>query len=250
MSNLNFSGGPGDKKLSDFMSGRGIYLLLAVCLVGSGMAAWSAISGSFFDEGVKTPISSSRQDEEWEFPILENAEASDPSQPLPSLQQQESSQPLPASSELEESTEVSEPQPEQPISVFVLPVEGEVLQTFSKGNLVKNSTLNEWKTHNGVDIKADKGSEVVAIAGGVVKAVKNDPLWGYVIEVDHGNGIIATYCGLSDDIRVSKDDQVKTRDALGTIGTIQAESSLEPHLHFEVKKEGKYMDPFEVMGKV
>ena len=249
MSNLNFSGGSGDNKFSDFMSGRGVYLLLAVCLVGSGIAAWSAISGSFFTEGDLPPETSSSPETQWGFPLLEDAETNDESQPLLSSQSPDSSQQQPESSEPAVSIEASEPLPEQPTSVFVLPMDGEVLTRFSEGELVKNPTLNEWRTHNGVDIKREKGTKVLAASGGKVTAVRNDPLWGFVVEIEHGNGVITVYSGLGSDIRVSRGDEVSTRDVIGTIGDVPAESHLAPHLHFEVKVNREYVEPFSALRK-
>lgn len=249
MSNLNFSGGPGDNKFSDFMSGRGVYLLLAVCLVGSGIAAWSAISGSFFTEGEVTPKISSSPESQWGFPLLEEAETNDRSQPLPSSQPPASSQQQPESSEPAVSIEASEPLPEQPISVFVLPMDGEILAAFSEGELVKNPTLGEWRTHNGVDIKGEKGTEIFAASGGTVTVVKNDPLWGYVVEIDHGDGLVTVYAGLGSDIRVSRGDTVSTHQVIGTLDTVPAEVTLAPHLHFEVRQDGQYVEPFAAISK-
>lgn len=245
MSKKNVIGGPDGHKMSDSLSGRGVYLLLAICLVGSGIAAWSAVSGSFFTG--EAPPSSSETD--WGFPILEEVELRDHSQPLPSSEEPSSLPPSSATGEAVRSTEGLELPPEQPVSLFILPAEGEILAAFSEGNLVKNAMLDEWRTHNGVDIRAEVGSEIYSVSAGRVTDVRSDPLWGYVVEIDHGGGMTAIYCGLSSDIRVSRGDDVRTRAVLGTLGTVPVEADMEPHLHFEVKVDGRYSEPFSALGK-
>ena len=61
---------------------------------------------------------------------------------------------------------------------FEAPVKGEIIREFAPDSLVYSETLEEWVTHNGVDIKADKTSVVKAAASGTVFAIKNDPRYG------------------------------------------------------------------------
>lgn len=58
----------------------------------------------------------------------------------------------------------------------MLPVQGEILTSFSQGELVKDVTLGEWRTPRRVDIKADKGAEVFAAAAGSVTKVPGYPV--------------------------------------------------------------------------
>lgn len=57
---------------------------------------------------------------------------------------------------------------------FSLPVAGEKLNPYSDGKLVKDATLGEWRTHDGLDLKAAKGTPVYAAAEGTVASVKED----------------------------------------------------------------------------
>ena len=61
---------------------------------------------------------------------------------------------------------------------FISPVNGEILVDFAQEELVYSKTLEEWTTHLGIDIKADKTSVVSASERGVVKSIKNDPRYG------------------------------------------------------------------------
>ena len=68
-----------------------------------------------------------------------------------------------ASEEAEETATESQP---DPAPSFALPVEGEILTEYSDGELVKNETLGEWRTHDGIDIAAAANTPVKAAADG------------------------------------------------------------------------------------
>ena len=70
-------------------------------------------------------------------------------------------------------------------------------------------------------------------------------MWGTSLVIDHGKGIVSVYKGLDDDLSVKAGDNVSTGQPIGTVGKIPAESLLPSHLHFEMKKDGKYIDPVE-----
>lgn len=126
-----------------------------------------------------------------------------------------------------------------------MPVPGEVvLNPFSNGELVKSETLGIWKTHDGVDLQADVGTSVKAMTGGTVTEVKNDAMWGNCITIDHGEGVVGYYCNLSSAVNVKEGDIVDAGEAIGVVGnTAEAEISMQPHLHFALKQNGKWIDP-------
>lgn len=126
----------------------------------------------------------------------------------------------------------------------VLPVNGEVLNPFSGGELVKSATTGIWQTHNGVDLAASIGDSVVSMAAGTVQSVKNDALWGVCVTIDHGAGLVSRYCGLAADVTVSEGDTITGGTVLGAVGsTAEAESAEPSHLHFEVLQNETYIDP-------
>lgn len=132
-------------------------------------------------------------------------------------------------------------------STFILPVEGQVIAAFSSDELVYNETLADWRTHNGLDIAAPEGSVVSAAMPGTVTAVRQDDSWGTVVEVTGDDGRLLRYCGLTEQVSVTEGQMVQQSDPLGQLGTIQAETALEPHLHFEVEEDGTLIDPEELM---
>ena len=134
----------------------------------------------------------------------------------------------------------------QQTSSFVLPVNGQITAAYSGDELMYNETLADWRTHNGLDITVSTGAEVVAATSGTVTAIREDALWGTVIEILTGDDTIR-YCGLDKDVKVGEGAMVKAGDLIGKIGEIPAESSLEPHLHFEVLENGNLVDPESIM---
>ncbi len=124
----------------------------------------------------------------------------------------------------------------------------EIVGVFSGGELVKSITTGSWQTHNGVDILAEVGAEVYAVSNGEVAEIKNDPVWGVTVLIDHHNGFMTKYCGLSNGLDVQCGDMVISGDLIGTVGnTADIESALSPHLHMELTHNGNYIDPLSAL---
>lgn len=124
-----------------------------------------------------------------------------------------------------------------------------IIAPYSNGELVKNETTGSWQTHNGTDIAAEIGTEVFAVANGEITMVKNDPLWGVTVTVDHKNGYVTRYCGLASDLAVQQGDKVESGSIIGTVGdTADLESSLASHLHIEMKHNDKFIDPMSIIS--
>lgn len=131
---------------------------------------------------------------------------------------------------------------------YVMPVsEYTAGQQFSD-KLVFNQTLKQWRTHNGVDFIAAKDSEVKAVYGGEVTSVENTTLEGTVVTVKQTDGITAIYKSLGSDVKVEAGQTVKAGDVIGYVSeTMVTEKSEGAHLHLEMKKDGKYVDPLEYL---
>ncbi len=133
--------------------------------------------------------------------------------------------------------------------VMVKPIDGEIINSFSNGELVKSQTLNVWKTHDGIDISCNPDEKVKSMTSGVVASVKEDPMWGYCVIIDHGNGIEGHYYGLGADIPVTEGTEVAAGTVIGTVGnTAEAEVAEESHLHFGVKENGEWVDPAAMLS--
>ena len=124
------------------------------------------------------------------------------------------------------------------------PVKGQVLREFAKESLVFSNTLQEWITHNGVDVKADKTTVVKSAASGTVTAIKNDPRYGLTVIINHDNGYQTVYSNLLTSEFVVKGEKVEKGQSIGTVGNSASfEVADEYHLHFELLKNNEYLDP-------
>lgn len=136
-----------------------------------------------------------------------------------------------------------EVEPKKELS-FCKPVEGEIVREFAKDNLVYSNTLEEWVTHLGIDIKADKTTVVKSAEEGTVKSIKNDPRYGLTIVIEHADGYQTVYANLLSSEFVVEGEKVKKEQTIGTVGNTAAfESVDEPHLHFEILKDSIQLDP-------
>lgn len=96
--------------------------------------------------------------------------------------------------------------------------------------------------HKGMDIAAKEGTEIIAVAGGVVTWA--DRRWGYgnLVEVNHGNGYVTRYAHCSE-LLVKEGEAVKKGQVVALMGSTGR--STGPHVHFEVLQEGKQVNPLD-----
>ena len=127
---------------------------------------------------------------------------------------------------------------------FKMPVEGDILREYAKDNLVYSTTLDEWITHTGIDIAAEKTTVVKASAEGTVKSIKNDPRYGLTVVIEHINGFSSVYSNLLTAEFVEEGEKVKQGQTIGTVGnTATFEIADESHIHFEILKDSNSVDP-------
>lgn len=127
---------------------------------------------------------------------------------------------------------------------FEKPVEGDIVRDFAVDSLIYSDTLQEWTTHTGIDIKAEKTTVVKAAEAGTVKNIKNDPRYGLTVIIEHANGFQTVYSNLLTSEFVVEGEKVEKGQSLGTVGNTAAfEIADEPHLHFEILKDSVQVDP-------
>ena len=143
------------------------------------------------------------------------------------------------------SKEEEKPKDETVIELsFVRPVDGDIVKEFAVDSLIYSETLQEWTTHTGIDIKAEKMTVVKSAEAGTVKSIKNDPRYGLTIIIEHANGFLSVYSNLLTSEFVVEGEKVEKGQSLGTVGNTGAfEIADEPHLHFEILKDGVQVDP-------
>ncbi len=84
--------------------------------------------------------------------------------------------------------------------------------------------------------------DVIAVYDGKVIEVKEDPVLGNIVQIEHENNYISIYQSLSE-VTVKKDDIVKQGDKLGLSGTSNLNKDLGSHLSFEIIKSGEIVNP-------
>ncbi|HEX3028082.1 MAG TPA: M23 family metallopeptidase [Clostridia bacterium] len=133
---------------------------------------------------------------------------------------------------------------------FLMPVFGQISFGYAQDKLVYSKTLEDWRTHSGVDIAAERGTPVKAVADGVVTDIKNDPQYGVIVKIDHKDGTKSVYANLASDDAVSPNQKVKQGDVIGAVGnSASLESAEQSHLHFEVLKSDENVDPVAYLPK-
>ncbi len=133
--------------------------------------------------------------------------------------------------------------------LVVSPLVGETLAAFSMDELRYNETLGDWRTHDGVDIAAEVGTQVIAACSGTVTQVVADDLMGTCVTIAHDGGYETTYANLQSVPTVGEGQYVSAGEVIGAVGaTSLAEFASAPHLHFSVTKDGVPCDPAEFLN--
>ena len=98
------------------------------------------------------------------------------------------------------------------------------------------------ENHRGVDFAGKTGNDVVSVAGGVVTKAGKKGAYGYLVEVDHGNGYVTRY-GHNQMVLVQVGEAIKRGQVIAKLGSTGR--STGPHVHFEVIKDGARIDPMK-----
>ncbi len=123
----------------------------------------------------------------------------------------------------------------------IQPVKNENLKRMASGyGMRMHPILKYRKMHNGMDFSAPTGSLVYATGDAVVKKAKRTTGFGNLIVLDHGFGYETYYAHLSD-FKVRRGQKVKRGEIIAEVGSTGL--STAPHLHYEVHKNGKVVNP-------
>ena len=131
------------------------------------------------------------------------------------------------------------PEPDE----WVRPVDGAVSKNFSGGDPIYSETMQDWRAHDGVDLEAAVGEAVRAMADGEVLRCYEDPLLGHTVEIAHGGGVTARYCGLGETFLVREGDAVAAGQEIGSVYQVPCECAERSHLHLELERNGSLFDP-------
>ena len=104
----------------------------------------------------------------------------------------------------------------------------------------QNPVTGNMRVHQGLDLAAPMGTEVYAAGDGVVTETGDDPVYGNFIVIKHGGGWVSLY-GHLQRVGVVLQSSVKSGMLIGWVGSTG--QSTGPHLHFELRQDGKARDP-------
>ena len=128
---------------------------------------------------------------------------------------------------------------DQPVFIYPVKLDKQVKISSHYGKR-KHPITHEMKMHNGIDFKAPKGTPVYAAARGRITAAGYTKGYGNLITIQHQSGYVTRY-GQLEAFKVKPNQEVEPGDLIGTVGATGLATG--PHLHFELLKNGKHLDP-------
>lgn len=211
------------KGFRSFVKEKGYYIVLLLCAVAVGVSGYFLITGDKEEAPTESGSPSSSQQTEATTPSAKDVIATEPNQ-----------QNTEAPKEIK----------------IVPPVAGESIHQFSVDALAYNETTRDWRTHEGVDLRAAVGETVVAVTDGTVYAIYEDSALGMTVVIRHSGDYTTHYSNLDENVSLSVGDTVEAGTVVGTVGqTALVETAAESHLHFAVYHNNVPVDPMEFLGE-
>mgnify|MGYP003822345283 CR=1 FL=1 len=221
---------PDFKSLRKFFGGAGAYIVLLLCVAAVGLSGWFFLSRPDKADDSSGEAAAASGSVELTEPYIEET----PEMPEESVSDDE-----PYTNVVEITQD-----DDRFSSLIVAPVTGKVITSFSIEDLLYSPTMNDWRTHDGVDIAVDTGTKVRACHGGTVAEITDDYWMGTRVTIDHGDGTQSIYANLAAAPTVKVGDTVAAGDIIGSVGsTARSESAIAPHLHFSVTDGGAFVNP-------
>lgn len=133
---------------------------------------------------------------------------------------------------------------------YCLPTDGYVMKECSIALPVWSETMQDYRAHTGIDISAAVGTQVVAIANGLIREITDEPMMGHTVRIEHDGGLVSVYQNLmaeeTEGIAVGM--TVSKGQVIGAVGeSALAEVAESDHLHFELYRDGALTDPCELL---
>lgn len=127
------------------------------------------------------------------------------------------------------------------IKIATLPVSGAISSRYGVASRIRSSR------HTGLDIVASVGTPIKVVASGTVTFAAYSGSYGYLVKVDHGNGVETWYAHTSK-MYVKSGQEVKAGDVIAAVGNTG--NSTGPHLHLEVRINGQHINPQKYLYKI
>ena len=205
-------------KFLSFVKEKGYYIVLLICAAAVGVSGYFILTG----------------DKEKEPEETSGVRETETTIPKPTREIAET---------VMATEEVAATEAKEAFSVS-WPLEGGTVTAFAADHLAYNQTTGDWRTHEGVDLRAVVGQEVRAAAPGTVYTVYEDKNLGMTVVLRHEDGFTTHYSNLGEEVQVKAGQTVDRGTVLGTVGrTANAETATEPHVHFALYQNNVPVDP-------
>ncbi|MBP8639928.1 MAG: peptidoglycan DD-metalloendopeptidase family protein [Oscillospiraceae bacterium] len=234
--------------LEAFFGGKGFYIVLFLCVAVIGVSAYFLFTGNKTDvEDLSGQTSGIEQAME---PMNEDPEMALPPEVVEEPQSEEAAnESLSNATENEETGSWTEQQAETAVTAqYVWPLAGEIDLPYSVTALVYNKKLGDWRTHDGIDIAAPLGTQVISACAGQVESVKTDDMGGMTVVIEHAGGLRSIYSNLAAVPTVYEGDSIMTGEVIGAVGTTAVgETKENPHLCFKMTLDGQSVNPSDYL---
>ena len=128
--------------------------------------------------------------------------------------------------------------------IFSLPFEGAAIsKEYTDSSLLYDATTKLWCTHQALDFACENGKKILAVYGGKIEKIENSMMNGTVIHLKISDELTVVYKGLSSNVYVKEGDTVTKGQVLGVAASFLAEKADGIHLHLELVKAGKLVNP-------
>ena len=126
------------------------------------------------------------------------------------------------------------------IKLATAPITGTITSRYGVSSSIRSSR------HTGLDIAATNGTPIKVVADGTVTFARYNGSYGYLVKVNHGNGVETWYAHTSK-MYVTVGQEVKAGDVIALVGSTG--NSTGPHLHFEIRINGEHVNPQNYLYK-
>ncbi len=240
--------GAGGTKPDKFFAGKGFYIVLFLCIAVIAASVWTLVASSATDRetdlletDINKPVGDFSDGEEtidadteyesamWEVPDYAEEVMVEPE--APEIASESAAEPTPQTVY-------------ETAKAFVWPVIGQIETPYSVTALVYDTTMSDWRTHDGIDIAAVLGEKVMAAASGTIVKLYSDQLYGTTVIIDHGEGLCSVYSNLAEIPTIKVGDAVLAGETIGSVGTpALCEIGKPTHLHFSMTLDGESVNP-------
>lgn len=132
----------------------------------------------------------------------------------------------------------------QTVIIFDIPFDNaKISKEYTDSSLLYDQTTKLWCTHQGLDFACSEGQEIKAVYDGKITKIENSMMNGTTVYLKVSDELTVVYKGLASELSVNEGDSVKKGKIIGKATSFLAEKADGVHLHLELLKKDKLVDP-------